>query len=85
MILFIILAYIGYRILKGFLATQKISPPEARPADDTVKDPVCGVYLTREDAVIGTVEGERIYFCSMNCLEKYRDQIHSKEKEAIRP
>lgn len=85
MLLWLVLGYIGFRILKGFIASRKAEEPAVRPADDTVKDPVCGVYLTKEDAIIGNMEGERIYFCSMACLEKFRDRLDKKEKEAIRP
>lgn len=74
----IILIYVGYRIVKGFLASRQkeapLEPPEP-PREETFQDPVCGVYVTEDDAVIGRHEGERIHFCSMACLEKYRQRL----------
>lgn len=72
-----LLFYIGYRVLKNLIA-PKGSNTSAVPrhnGEETVQDPICGVYLPREDAVVGTLEGKRHYFCSMACLEKFREQL----------
>jgi YHS domain-containing protein len=74
----IILIYIGYRIVKGFLASKAKEAPPAPPEptrEETFQDPVCGVYVTEDDAVVGRHEGKRIHFCSMACLEKYRASL----------
>ena len=84
MLIWLVLIYIGFRIIKGFIAQRKQDEPVASQGEEAVRDPVCGVYVTKDDAVIGNLEGERIYFCSMECLEKYRDQLEKREKEAIR-
>ncbi|GAM09574.1 hypothetical protein OR1_01854 [Geobacter sp. OR-1] len=78
MLIWLVLIYVGFKIVKGFLANRKAEEPPAKKDEEALRDPVCGVYVARDDAVIGTVEGERIYFCSMACLEKYRDQIEQK-------
>lgn len=72
-----LLIYIGYRIVISLLASKKPpSKPEAlNPATETHRDPVCGVYVSEEDAVVGKLDGQRHYFCSMDCLEKYREQL----------
>ena len=73
-----LLLYIGYRIIIS-LTSEK--PPLTKSAgnrdtgEETHRDPVCGVYVSEEDAVIGRHDGQRHYFCSMNCLEKYREQL----------
>lgn len=78
-----LLLYVGYRIVISLTSTEK--PPAKHPNDrdqgvDTYRDPVCGVYVTEETAVIGRHYGQRHYFCSMNCLEKYREQLdHSSQ------
>jgi YHS domain-containing protein len=72
------LLYIGYRIVVSLISSKKVpAKPEARirPAAETYRDPVCGVYVSEEDAVIGKLDGERHYFCSMDCLEKFREQL----------
>lgn len=74
-ILWLLLAYIVFRIVRGFLAGRtKPATPEVT-GTETFQDPVCGVYVTSDDAVIGRIEAKRIYFCSTACLETYRDQL----------
>lgn len=73
-----LLLYIGYRIIISLTSAKK--PPAKSggsrdPGEDTFRDPVCGLYVTEETAVIGRHDGQRHYFCSMNCLEKYREQL----------
>ena len=73
-----LMLYIGYRILLSLTSAKKTqTKPGERPdtAEETYRDPVCGVYVSEEDAVIGRHDGQRHYFCSMNCLEKYREQL----------
>lgn len=73
-----LLLYIGYRILLSFTGATKTSargPGKHDSGEETFRDPVCGVYVSEESAVIGRHNGERHYFCSMDCLEKYREQL----------
>lgn len=76
-LVWLILGYIGYRIIKGFLASRDV--PAAKPINDTetFQDPVCGVYVSPDDATVGRLEGEKIYFCSRECLDKYQEKLHS--------
>lgn len=78
LLLWLILGYIGYRIIKGFLASREITA--AKPLKDTevFRDPVCGVYVSGEDATVGRLEGEKVYFCSRECLDKYQEKLQKK-------
>lgn len=84
-LIWLILAYVGFKIVKGYLAGRG-EPPPAREETETHQDPVCGVFVAADDAVIGRVGEKRIHFCSMNCLEKYRESLtesnQSKSQEA---
>jgi YHS domain-containing protein len=40
--------------------------------DVMVKDPVCGMYLPRGDAIRETFSSETFYFCSQECLSEYK-------------
>jgi len=51
--------------------------------EETFRDPVCGTYVAKGDAVIGNLEGQKLYFCSMACVEKFREQIENREKTGI--
>ncbi len=43
-----------------------------RLTDVMVKDPICGMYLPRGDAVSETFGGRPHYFCSQECLSEYK-------------
>jgi YHS domain-containing protein len=75
-----LLIYVGYRVVVALTKGKKteVKTSEQREAAATHRDPVCGVYVSEEDAVVGRLEGERHYFCSMNCLEKFREQLDHK-------
>lgn len=74
-----LLLYIGYRVLKALLANGKGGTGDVSnrrdAGEETVQDPICGIYLSRDTAIVGTLEGKRHYFCSMDCLEKFREQL----------
>jgi YHS domain-containing protein len=36
------------------------------------KDPVCGTYVDVTTSIQGTFDGEPKYFCSSDCLNKYK-------------
>jgi YHS domain-containing protein len=75
-----LLIYIGYRVVMALASGKKPETKTSgqREAAATYRDPVCGIYVSEEDAVVGRLEGERHYFCSMNCLEKFREQLDHK-------
>jgi len=80
-----LLIYIGYRIIISIGNSKKQTPVSGSggsrdEAAATFRDPVCGVYVSEEDAVIGKLDGNRHYFCSMDCLEKYREQLEHTPK-----
>ncbi len=75
----LLIGYCVYLIIKGGMKKSVQSRPSDKPAGEiTYRDPVCGVYVTEEDAVVGRHEGEKIYFCSMECLEKYRESLEKR-------
>jgi len=78
-LLWLLLGYIGYRIIKALLnAGEKRSSLETASEDETFQDPVCGLYVSLDDATVGVLEGKKLYFCSERCLEKYRERLHNK-------
>jgi YHS domain-containing protein len=68
----LLVGYLVYRMVRG-----KAAPEIAKEstATETFQDPVCGVYLSEADAVVGNLEGKRYHFCSMICLKQFeKDQ-----------
>jgi YHS domain-containing protein len=76
-LIWVLLGYIVYLMIKGRTGKKEI-PKEPPAGEETHRDPVCGVYLTEKDAVIGRLEGKRVFFCSMSCLEKFQEQVTHK-------
>ena len=70
-ILFLLIAYVIYSLLKSYIAGRKIKPrhPEQRAADEEemVFDPQCQSYLPKTDAIS---RGGK-YFCSEECAKLY--------------
>ncbi len=77
LLIWLLIIYIGFRVAKSLAAPKDTRSGTAaeRDAEATHRDPVCGVYVAEDDAVVGTLDGQRHYFCSMNCLEKFREQL----------
>lgn len=78
LLIWLLLIYTGYRIIIHLTSAKKkdeVTGDGVRDAAAAHLDPVCGMYVTESDAVIGRLDGQRHYFCSMDCLEKYREQL----------
>jgi len=78
LLLWLILGYIGFRIIKGFLASREITAAKPHIDTEAFQDPVCGVYVSAEDATVGRLEGEKVYFCSRECLDKFQENLQRK-------
>ena len=78
-----LLIYIGYRIIIAITSSKERPVDQSRvksTAMTTHLDPICGVYVSEEDAVVGRLDGQRHYFCSHACLDKFRDQLDHSPK-----
>jgi YHS domain-containing protein len=78
LLLWLLFVYIGYRVILTLMSSKKQKPAGRRAVSEGAeahRDPVCGLYVSEEDAVVGRLDGQRHYFCSMGCLEKYREQL----------
>ena len=76
-IIFAILCYLLYRLIKGLFLSAPQQPEKRTTAspptivDEMVIDPVCRVYIPKREAITAQVKGETIYFCSQECMKKY--------------
>jgi len=67
-LILIVLGYLAYRMLRAKLAPVIEKEPIV---SETFQDPVCGVYISEADAVVGNMEGKRYHFCSIGCLKQF--------------
>jgi len=76
LLLLALLFYVGYRFVSSLLRALPGRPaaPRSKSPDrgeEMVRDPQCGTYLPRGDALEKTVRGERHYFCSRECRDAF--------------
>ena len=71
--IFFFLLYTLWSALTHLLPRRPDRPPEKTDqGEDMVRDPQCGTYLPRGDALTRTVKGKRYYFCSPECRDAFR-------------
>ncbi len=71
--------YLAFRLVRSLLRRHEIPRPAQGRGVETFRDPVCGTYVTMDDAIVGRLEnGEKLYFCSMECLDRYRESLGDK-------
>lgn len=81
LLVLILIGYVLYQMFKGRSAAKEVRRDAQE--EETFRDPICGTYVARGDAVVGRLEGQKHYFCSMSCLEKFREQVETTEKNSI--
>jgi YHS domain-containing protein len=61
------------------------TPPRAAPETrrgETVRDPVCGMFVSTELSHPLKQNGETLHFCSEECLERYQKEVLHVSKTA---
>ena len=84
-LLLLVLARMAWNAVAGWIAVQarrQMGAPEATKPRTIhkgrmVRDPVCGLYLPEGRAVTDVVSGERRFFCSETCRERFRAELAS--------
>ena len=74
-ILLITVAYVAFKALQRIVFSMKSKRgPGTRGVEggEMVQDPACGIYIPKTKAIEGHVKGGIHFFCSLQCLEKYR-------------
>jgi YHS domain-containing protein len=46
-------------------------PPATRAGGVLHKDPVCGTYVSSDSGLAQVIGGRTVYFCSVECRDKY--------------
>jgi len=62
-------------VLRSLTRPSHQPPPEkTATGEDMVRDPQCGTFVPRGDAITKTVGGNTHYFCSKQCRDDYLAQ-----------
>jgi len=72
-IIYIVLVYLLYRILKGFFSKSKgiEKGGSGGVIDEMVQDPICETYIPRRDSQKRVIGGNEYFFCSDECASKF--------------
>ncbi len=79
-ILFSIIAYFLFKVIGKIFFNKKnqhtvfSKKPSPGVIDEMVQDPVCKIYLPKKEAIGHNCSGEMVFFCSRNCLEKFKSE-----------
>ncbi|MGB9618101.1 MAG: YHS domain-containing protein [Desulfomonilaceae bacterium] len=82
LILFLIFVYFGIKTVLTIVRYVKSGRSEdphicgvrKAPLNEMVRDPICGTYIVKEEALsLRTREGVK-YFCSQECKQKFLDE-----------
>ena len=69
------LVYTVFQFLRQALTKPPGAPPEKTVrGEEMVRDPECGTYVPRGDAIQDQLKGKSHYFCSTECRDKYWQQ-----------
>ena len=79
LLLFFVIGYCGYKILKSAVNTPGLgrsgqahmNADHDNTANVMIQDPVCGVYFARKDGVSHRIGGKELCFCGKECRDKY--------------
>ncbi len=76
LILWAVFGFVLYTIIQAARSGMRSGSPR-KPADKTpggeemVRDPQCGTYVPRSEALSATVSGQNHSFCSSRCRDEY--------------
>ena len=75
LIIWALLGFIAYTIVKAalhaFRAPTPPPPQKSRGGETMERDPQCGTFVPRGDAVTASVRGQQHWFCSAHCRDVY--------------
>ena len=86
LIIFALLAYVLYRLLKKYFSSSQenhLDPgrwsQRSGEEEEVVKDPQCGVYCPKREMIPLETEETVLHFCSEKCKNLYL-QTHGKKE-----
>lgn len=69
---FFVLYTLFSAVMRALTAPRKQTPPEkSRDGETMERDPQCGTYVPRGDAISKSIRGTTHYFCSDKCRDAF--------------
>ena len=75
LIIWALIGFIVYTIVKAAANAFRAPPPrppgKSRGGETMERDPHCGTFVPRGDAIAASVRGRQHWFCSTRCRDEY--------------
>ncbi len=75
-----------YYLIKGWISSSKPRQMgrgggKGELESEMVKDPHCKTYIPKDSAIHTSIDGRDYYFCSMECMRKFRGEMEGNRYE----
>jgi len=68
----ILLGIVSWVVKRAFFPKNRRPAQPGEIGEEMVKDPVCGCYIPKSQALTLSDRGQKLYFCSQRCFQKYQ-------------
>ncbi len=75
LIIYFTIIYFAINFIKALISPKKSNKSKNNNlAEDLVEDPYCGTFIPKSSAIEKKSGGEKLYFCSKECWQQYKDK-----------
>ena len=75
LIIYFTIIYFVINLIKELISPEKSNESKNNnSSEDMVEDPYCGTFIPKSSAIKKKAGGEKLYFCSKECWQQYKDK-----------
>ena len=75
LIIYFTIIYFAINLMKALISPKKAHESKnSNSGEDMVEDPYCGTFIPKSSALEKRSGGEKLYFCSKECWQRYKDE-----------
>ena len=75
LIIYFTIIYFAINLIKALISPKKrTTGKNSNSSEYMVEDPYCGTFIPKSSAIKKKSGGEKLYFCSKECWQKYKDK-----------
>ena len=75
LIIYFSIIYLAIKVVKALISPKNAyENKNSNSGEDMVEDPFCGTFIPKSSALEKKSGGEKLYFCSKECWQRYRDE-----------
>lgn len=75
LIIYFVIIYFAINLVKALISPKETyESNNNNSGEDMVEDPYCGTFIPKSSALEKRSGGEKLYFCSKECWQRYKDE-----------